>query len=390
MSKISVCILARNEEEFIASAIESVRTVADEVVVLDTGSNDDTVGVARRMGAEVHTREWGEDFAEARNTLLELAKHPVVLMLDADEVLAPQSIEEVRRFARSTAVAGNCTVNNILPSPYGVAMISVQSVRLFRKANMQYRGRVHEDLSKSMRQHTVSPQAVDITINHMGYVDSDPLRRLRNRRVFESALQADPTDAWVRLHLALGYYRDGEIVKADDYFQYLLRTQSPEVKIEARSMVIALVGEIALRNGQKVQARSWAVKAREIGGNLFAEALLATIDMEEQKYDAAVQRLLGLDSKSLGQSAFVVDKSKLYAELVKCYFKLSQLDKALQYADLCRTETPMYEPMVIGGYIAESRGDFRRALRFYEEAMRLSPGNEAITRKIQHCRKLVG
>ena len=85
MPRISLCLIARDEGDVIERCLESARPYVDEVVVVDTGSNDDTRGKAKACGAKVVVRTWTDDFSAARNAALAEATGEWLLVLDADE-----------------------------------------------------------------------------------------------------------------------------------------------------------------------------------------------------------------------------------------------------------------------------------------------------------------
>lgn len=85
MATITLSMIARDEEAFIASAIESVKDVVDEIIVVDTGSKDRTPAIARELGAKVLHFDWKDDFSAARNFGLKEVTSDWVLVLDADE-----------------------------------------------------------------------------------------------------------------------------------------------------------------------------------------------------------------------------------------------------------------------------------------------------------------
>ena len=91
MARLTLCLIARNEEEMLPGCLASVRGVVDEVVVVDTGSTDRTRQVAAEAGALVLDRPWDDDFAAPRNLALSRATAGWVLALDADERLAPSA-----------------------------------------------------------------------------------------------------------------------------------------------------------------------------------------------------------------------------------------------------------------------------------------------------------
>ena len=88
---IALCVIAKNEEAMIADCLDSARPFVDEMVVVDTGSTDRTVEIAEAHGARVLHFEWINDFAAARNFAIDNATSDWILMLDADERLAPES-----------------------------------------------------------------------------------------------------------------------------------------------------------------------------------------------------------------------------------------------------------------------------------------------------------
>jgi glycosyltransferase involved in cell wall biosynthesis len=84
-------LIAKNEERFLPQCLRSVRALASQIVVVDTGSTDRTVDIAREFGAEVHSFSWCDDFSAARNAALEHATGDWILILDADEELKPEA-----------------------------------------------------------------------------------------------------------------------------------------------------------------------------------------------------------------------------------------------------------------------------------------------------------
>ena len=98
---LAMCMIAKDEEEFIEDAIRSVEGLADEVVVVDTGSSDDTVDIAKRAGARVEFFPWNGSFADARNVSLDYATSDWILVLDADERVHPSSRSAIRSILES-------------------------------------------------------------------------------------------------------------------------------------------------------------------------------------------------------------------------------------------------------------------------------------------------
>ena len=82
---ISVCLIVKNEEEFLPQCLESIKDVVDEIIVVDTGSTDRTVEIAKSFGAKVYHHAWENDFSKHRNQSIGYASSDWIFILDADE-----------------------------------------------------------------------------------------------------------------------------------------------------------------------------------------------------------------------------------------------------------------------------------------------------------------
>ncbi|MFH2125054.1 MAG: glycosyltransferase family 2 protein [Pseudomonadota bacterium] len=97
MIKLSAAVIVKNEEANLPRWLGAVKQVADEIVAVDSGSSDRTVEILERAGVRVEFRAWS-GYADQRNAVAEMCTGEWILMLDADEVLAPESIASLRRF----------------------------------------------------------------------------------------------------------------------------------------------------------------------------------------------------------------------------------------------------------------------------------------------------
>src|SRR5436190_22371274 len=94
--KLSLCMIVKNESKHLANCLESVDGVVDEIIIVDTGSTDNTIEIAEKYGAKVFHYKWHDDFGAARNEALKYASGDWVLVLDADEVLSDESKDKIR------------------------------------------------------------------------------------------------------------------------------------------------------------------------------------------------------------------------------------------------------------------------------------------------------
>lgn len=187
-------MIVRDEARSIVRCLESVRDVVDEMVVVDTGSTDDTVALAEAAGATVHHVAWVDDFAAARNAALERCSGDWVLVLDADEWLASgaDALASLRTaqpdFTGLVEVANRTSGGNVT---------TMWQVRVLPAA-ARYTGRVHE------QPQVIGPERrLDVRLDHDGYlVEQRERKEGRNRRLLELALAEDPENPFLWFQLA--------------------------------------------------------------------------------------------------------------------------------------------------------------------------------------------
>ena len=151
---LSLSMIVRDEADRLERCLASVAGFVDEMVLLDTGSVDDTVAIAERCGAVVHRLPWPGDFAPARNEALKHVHGDWVLVLDADEVLSEQAREPLRQLMADPDVL----LINLLRHELGAAMAPYSNVsRLFRR---------HPDIRWSRRYHAMVDDSVAALLAH--------------------------------------------------------------------------------------------------------------------------------------------------------------------------------------------------------------------------------
>lgn len=170
MKSLAILILTKNEEENIIDVVRNAKQCTDEVIIIDSGSTDKTVELAKREGAVVAFRAWDNDFSAQRNFALTQTKADWVLYLDADERLMPETIEAVRKILQSDdmtkqyeckrkSVAFGVTFNHGVLKPDFVT-------RMFPRQAVSWIHKVHEHPECSLRKEILPGY-----IEHYTYAD---------------------------------------------------------------------------------------------------------------------------------------------------------------------------------------------------------------------------
>lgn len=174
--RLSVCYIVRDEARELALSLARLQGEADELIVVDTGSTDDTVEVARSFGARVYVYDWDDDFAAARNLALEKATGDWILVLDADEhlpVLHGSLHHSIVRAAAGGAEALTVTLVNIDLDAGGRETAPEPLLRLWRsRPGRRYTGRVHEAIGDHGAPLAPLGEAREIVLRHTGYSEA--------------------------------------------------------------------------------------------------------------------------------------------------------------------------------------------------------------------------
>lgn len=213
MIPISLCIITKNEAQKLQKCLSCVKDYVSEIIVVDTGSTDNSIEVAKEFTNRVYTFEWIKDFAAARNFSISKASHDWILVLDTDEYVEqfdlettyklmeehPQSVGRLLRFSED--VNGVVTVDRV--------------ERLFNKNYYHYERPIHEQVLPIDPQKTAYDEfSIPLNCQHDGYNGSPEDvagKALRNLDILLSSAKEYP-DSYTFFQIAQAYYllRDDE------------------------------------------------------------------------------------------------------------------------------------------------------------------------------------
>ena len=296
---LSLCLIVRDEAARLPACIASVRELGAELVVVDTGSTDDTPALARDAGALVGKIAWPHDFSSARNASLALATGRWTLVLDADETLPPASVAEIRRIVAGPADhACSLVQRNALAG--GAGHVSVRIVRLFpNRPDVRFERPIHEQVNTSLERAGIKIRDTEIAFDHAGYADARlmPAKLERNRALIEAAIAREPDgDPNLRYFYASGFFDAGDHARAAEEYAACARASDGRRRRLAEAARIKQA-ECLVRLGRGQEAL--AVLSREPGsaGHPLACELQAGLALASGRVAEAArwrERLLGL------------------------------------------------------------------------------------------------
>lgn len=234
---ISLCMIVKNERGNLASCLKSVLSLVDEIIIVDTGSNDGTPEIARDFTSHVFHFNWCNDFSAARNVSLSKATQPWILILDADERFEKSSLDWFQSDWDHPDVDGYfVTIRNKVKQ--GNPEIIHRVVRLFRnRKNLRFERSIHEIVPIAEQKTGLS----DLQILHLGYADEgkNPERHRRNEAMLLEFKKQNAHLPSADFYLAQHYFSKGDQQKALDFALKTLN-KKPEPFLKRLSLRIAL------------------------------------------------------------------------------------------------------------------------------------------------------
>ena len=197
---ISVCMIVKNEEKWLEQCLNSIKNLADEIIIVDTGSSDKTKEIAKKFTDKVFDYEWKNDFSDARNFAISKANSDWILSLDADESISSidfGKIKEItenpeanayhfiwRDYNNNVGIVGwKSSKEDIYPeSKIANGYTEHYVLRLFQNSKgYEFEGKIHETLQNSIEKRYGKIFLTDIAIHHYGSLkNKDELLRKRD------------------------------------------------------------------------------------------------------------------------------------------------------------------------------------------------------------------
>ena len=297
---LSACIVARDEEKTISKTLSSLSKIADEIIVVDTGSKDATTDIAHSFGAKIIRIPWQDDFSEARNTAINSASKDYILMLDADEFIGPsERFKLVLSKYIFPAAADKAYLVRIMDDEAqetaSVSMLnnlfdrhnSSLQIRLFpRRSDVRYSGCVFESVKKDL-------ESAKIQLSQTPFFSITEQRvdvRFRNERKLAAVKKLNAVDdSGTALESALFFLKSGDLNEALTYFR---KTKNIDPILAAN-----IVNFYAMNN-QLEGAKNIAVQAlTDNSDSLELNMALAAVYFRDESYAAIYNTLFPFAGK---------------------------------------------------------------------------------------------
>ncbi len=426
MATLSVCMIVKNEERFLEDCLKSVQGVADQLVVIDTGSDDGTVDIARKFGAEVHFFKWRDDFSAARNESIKYATGDWILWLDADERLLPESVKELKSLLKAEEKPVACVVQIRNRMPDGKNYKFSTAHRLFTKhRGIRFSGRIHEQIAYSVAALGGEERTCNVALEHLGYAlekTAQNKKNRRNRKLLEKMVRYEPQNAYAHFTLAQNYNISGEWQKAVKHYRIAQKLGTLDDAL--RGTLLNTLSESLLKLKRYDEARQVAAESihtfpRQIG----AYYLMYTIAAEQNKNDEALNWLFKLKEKNEQlqknprdiATDVLFHEDNLIFEIARVYRRAENIEESLNWLNRLSPERlreaavqemkldlllkqnmlseaeailklmnkpPQAKYLDLLGLVQMKQEKFAQAIETYGELLKIQPNNAQLLRRL--------
>ncbi len=258
MIPISVCIITKNEAEHLDKCLEALKPYPFEIVVVDTGSTDNSKEIARKYTDKVFDFEWVRDFSAARNYSISRASHNMILVLDTDEFLIEFDFDEVQRLISEHPKSVGLIKRLDYFETDGEKHCQTTIIdRFFNRKYYHYERPIHEILVPTANIKTTSYN-LPIVADHVGYVGSAEKlfeKAMRDIELLLPEIEKNPNEPYYYFQMAQSYLCMREHEKAFIYFQKAMeRNPSPEE--DYTRILVCNYGNILLDKNKAEEVRA--------------------------------------------------------------------------------------------------------------------------------------
>ncbi len=350
MLPVSVCIIAKNEENCIKECLMRLAKYDWEIVVVDTGSTDKTVEIARKYTSAVYSFPWINDFSAARNYSIQKAKNDYILILDCDEYL-----EENEQTARiisnlpsyiTPGQIGVFTLHNptaVYTQPDAAPVMTTDYIaRFFHRSKMHFEGSIHEQLTSKTGE-AKNYVSIPLSFYHTGYQTPalQKQKALRNIPLLKAELTSHPDNPYLYYQLGRSYFSIANYENALPYFETALSMELDE-RAEYVQTLVESYG-YCLLNLKQYQ------KALELEGiyPIFSKRadfvfLMGLIYMNNAMFSEAI----GEFQKATTISSYSVEGVNSYSanyNIGVIYECMGNTEEAVKYYTKCKSYAPAIE-----------------------------------------------
>ena len=349
---LSLCMIVKNEENTIERCLESVKDIVDEMIIVDTGSTDDTIKVAEKYGAKIFFYKWNNSFSNARNYSLSKASKDWILIMDADDELKNEDKDKVIKLINCENNKFNAYFGETLSYSGDYAGDNISSninIRFIKNGKgYKFIGDIHEQIISGSEDANkqVFLGIADIKFYHYGYLNktvNEKNKRKRNMNIIEKLLKVNPDNTFMLYNMGVECSAKGDYAEALNYLKKAYKNFNPSLGFGSK-LILKMIS-----CNDVLQQFDDCLTLIEEGLKYYPnctdyEFYRANIFYRQKKYYSAIETAK------------------------KC---ISMGEPPILLREVSGVAT--YRPYYLLGIIYSNIGDYDESYKFYDEVLKLNP-----------------
>lgn len=392
---ISAALIVKNEESLLPECLDSLKGIVSDIVVVDTGSTDNTKSIALSKGARVYDYPWHDDFSAARNESLRHCRGQWILVIDADERLVDGQhlLDTIGKVDSQVAGILVTIISSARNMNNHVDTFANSICRCFRNSpSIRYRGEIHEQIIDSILEHAYTLAQTQSTLVHLGYDlprEEMILKQQRNLKLIEQSLKKHPGDPYLTFQLAKTLMSCDMKQEALHIFQKL-NEHADQSTIFLQALNLQAVLHLQLGNTKEaieVATRSTDIEPRQV----FAHFILGDIQTSLgenvralEHYEAIRQYKNNVAAKASLAGDYVLPVPELCFRIGRTLTALQRYNEAEQEYLRGLKQDPNNLSCAVGiADLSLKKGNPDVAVRLLSEAVKREPMREDIAKFLQ-------
>lgn len=354
LKEISLCMIVKNEENNLERCLNSVKDLVDEIIILDTGSTDNTVAIAAEFNSKIFHYNWCNDFSKARNESLKHATKDFIFIMDADDELDPNDKEKFLNLKNnlddSETIYYFQTISHLSQAFNSYINSSINLMpRLFKNnTKYYYKNALHEQLKSEVPLDKLKKSIIDIHIFHYGYLEDSSTNKSkfnRNVSILEKQLVDEPNEPFHYFNLGNEYCSIRNFEEALKYFLISYKDFNPSKGYSPRLIIKLIICYYSLN---KIPECFDMIEKGLYIYPKFSDLhyIKGMILFDKHLYSQAIDEFTSCIDLGVAppQLLYVKDASPLksYDMISRCYHKLNNYSKAFEFASKAIVADPRY------------------------------------------------
>lgn len=379
MATISLCMITKNEEKNLEKCLTSVKPIVDEIIIIDTGSTDKTKEIAKKFTDKVYDFKWNNDFSEARNFSLSKSTKDWILVLDADEVIANNDIDKIKKLTENKEIMGysfirrnytnNSSLSGWLPNDNlyvegknFAGLYLSKLIKLFwNKKEIRFEGIIHELVDKSIEKLNGKIKLADIPLHHFSSLnlESEKEKRKFYLKICQEKTKQEPNNGNAFLELGIICK---ELEMHDEAINAFEKATAINKKLTRACLELGIVFEKKEDYNEAIKHYRQALKINPKSSEaLFGLGIcffrLGILTNAKENFEKALE--------------LNPNNPKIYTSLGAVYEKLGDNENAIKILEFVIKFNPKNSMAYFNlGIVFEKEGKNKKAIEAYENAIR--------------------